>query len=146
MVGACGAPSSPQATSRADVAVVVPTPASAEPRGRATPRDVCYQGMSELVRTLSSPLRVRVFVHPNTGRVGAMATAIEAMLSRIDAPGKVKVSVVDASTELARREARELGLREAAIEDGGEPTLGYLGIAFEYGDEREVIPLLDPQQ
>ncbi|RLB66040.1 MAG: hypothetical protein DRI90_00435 [Deltaproteobacteria bacterium] len=66
--------------------------------------------------------------------------------------GKLKYVVVEPKTDEARDKAKEAGLQEAAFGEGSETgdkatiTRGYMGIVFEYGSEKEVIPILSPDQ
>ncbi len=66
--------------------------------------------------------------------------------------GKLKYVVVEPKTDEEREKAKEAGLQEAAFGEGSETgdkatiTRGYMGIVFEYGSEKEVIPILSPDQ
>ncbi len=66
--------------------------------------------------------------------------------------GKLKYVVVEPKTDEERNAAKEAGLQEAAFGEGSETgdtatiSRGYLGVVFEYGSEKEVIPILSPDQ
>ena len=68
------------------------------------------------------------------------------------AAGKLKYTVIEPKTDEEREQAKEAGLQEAAFGEGSETgdtatiSRGYLGIAFEYGTEKDSIPILSPDQ
>lgn len=66
--------------------------------------------------------------------------------------GKLTYQVLEPKTDEERQAAKDDGLQEAAFGEGSETgdqqtfARGFMGIVFEYGSEREVIPMLSPEQ
>jgi ABC-type uncharacterized transport system involved in gliding motility auxiliary subunit len=66
--------------------------------------------------------------------------------------GKMSYVVIEPKTDEERKKAKDAGLQEAAFGEGSESgdqatiTRGFMGIVFEYGSEKEVIPILSPDQ
>lgn len=66
--------------------------------------------------------------------------------------GKLSYVVKEPKTDEEKKEAKEAGLQQVAFGEGSETgdqatiTQGYMGIVFEYGSEKEVIPVLSPEQ
>lgn len=76
----------------------------------------------------------------------------EAASKQPDGTFRLNYVVVEPKTDEERAEAKEAGLQELALgessETGDQATIaqGYMGIVFEYGSEKEVIPVLSPDQ
>ena len=68
------------------------------------------------------------------------------------AQGKLSYVIVEPKTDEDRQKAKDAGLQEAAFGEGSETgdqatiTRGFMGMVFEYGSEKEVIPILSPDQ
>jgi ABC-type uncharacterized transport system involved in gliding motility auxiliary subunit len=66
--------------------------------------------------------------------------------------GKLEYVIKEPKTDEERQEAKDAGLQEAAFGEGSETgdqatiTRGYMGMVLEYGSEKEVIPMLHPDQ
>jgi len=66
--------------------------------------------------------------------------------------GKFEYAIVEPKTDEEKEKAKEAGLQEAAFGEGSETgdqatiARGYMGMVFEYGSEKDTIPLLHPDQ
>jgi ABC-type uncharacterized transport system involved in gliding motility auxiliary subunit len=116
------------------------------------------KGSARLVNEgLKENLLVTLYVTKGLPKTDLFIEDLESLLKEYesaskDAEGKAKLTytIVEPKTEEEKNKAKEAGLQEVALgEETGDAatiTQGYMGIVFEYGSEKEVIPVLSPDQ
>lgn len=111
-------------------------------------------GSARMVGSLEQHMAIKVFVSHELPKLAKFSDALVKLLRAYEKAGhgKIMLTVVDAKSPDAAEEAKLAGLKPLAVADieekGQTPLVGtaYLGISFAYGAEKDVIPLLAPDQ
>jgi hypothetical protein len=112
------------------------------------------QGSARLVREgLKDQLTVKLYVSRGLPKLDVFVEDLTDLMREYEqaSAGKFKYLVIEPKTDEERQQAKDAGLQEAAFGEGSETgdkttmTQGYMGVVFEYGSEREVIPILHPE-
>lgn len=114
----------------------------------------CKRGTQALLASLGEPVRVTFYVSKGgLPKVDHFADIVDRLMLDYQARsgGKLAYSMTVVTTDADRAAARELGLQEAAFGDttdagAAQIMRGYVGLSFQYRGEKEVIPLLAPEQ
>lgn len=114
---------------------------------------MCHEGVGELLSTLKAPLRIEFYATRSLPKVAKSARAVAALLGAFKniSHGKLEIKEIDTTDdEAAKKAAKEAGLQEASFGEMGDGDVaqiaqGFFGMVFEYGAEKEVIPLLSPE-
>jgi ABC-type uncharacterized transport system involved in gliding motility auxiliary subunit len=116
------------------------------------------KGSARLVNEgLKENLLVTLYVTKGLPKTDLFIEDLESLLKEYEdaskgADGKPKLTytILEPKTEEDKNKAKEAGLQEVALgEETGDAatiTQGYMGIVFEYGSEKETIPVLSPDQ
>jgi gliding motility-associatede transport system auxiliary component len=113
------------------------------------------KGSANLVSTgLNESMSVTLYVTRGLPKTDLFVDDLVNLMNEYESAsnGKMTYTLVEPKTDEQRQEAKEAGLQEAAFGEGSETgdqatiTRGYMGIVFEYGSEKEVIPMLSPDQ
>jgi hypothetical protein len=107
----------------------------------------------DILQSLREPMTITAYMTGGMSKLDLFIASLRGVLSRYEqaGKGKLKVAVVDPKTAEQKERAREAGLQEVAFgqSDSGDVatiTRGYMGLLFEYGSEKEAIPVLSPDQ
>jgi ABC-type uncharacterized transport system involved in gliding motility auxiliary subunit len=112
------------------------------------------QGSGRLVREgLKEQLTVTLYVTRGLPKTTLFVDDLIHLMNEYEAAsgGKFHYVVVEPKTEEEKQKAKDAGLQELALGEGsdtGDQTTiaqGFLGMVFEYGSEKEVIPVLSPE-
>lgn len=116
------------------------------------------KGSGRLVREgLKENLAVTLYVTRGLPKTDLFIEDLESLLKEYedaskqpDGTPRMTYSLLEPKTEEEKTKAKEAGLQEVQIgeEAGDADTIaqGYMGLVFEYGSEKEVIPVLSPDQ
>lgn len=116
------------------------------------------KGSGRLVREgLKENLAVTLYVTRGLPKTDLFIEDLESLLKEYedaskqpDGTPRMTYSILEPKTEEEKEKAKEAGLQEVQIgeETGDADTIaqGYMGLVFEYGSEKEVIPVLSPDQ
>lgn len=111
------------------------------------------RGSSDLVKGLKRPITVKAYVTTGLAKLDAFVRDLDDLMREYErsSGGKFVYQKVNAKTEDEKQQAKDYGLRELTIGDqneGGDDQVslaqGYMGLVFLYGDEKDVIPVLSP--
>jgi ABC-type uncharacterized transport system involved in gliding motility auxiliary subunit len=111
------------------------------------------KGSANLVRKgLSENLQVTLYVTRGLPKTDIFVEDLVNLMKEYESAsaGKLKYVVIEPKTDKERKVAKDAGLQAAAFGEGSETgdqvniSKGYMGIVFEYGSEKEVIPILSP--
>lgn len=127
-----------------------------------TERFTLSQGSGRLLTTLKQPMVAEVYVTRGLAKLDAFVDDLDDLLGEYERAGggKFRYTIIIPSTieDTKEREkvveaAKEAGLKEAAFGEGSETgedqasiKQGFMGIVFNYGSERDVIPILSPER
>jgi hypothetical protein len=103
----------------------------------------CEVGTARVLEALRAPVEVTVWASSGLPEVAAFARRLDHLFAGYErlAPGKVVHRVVDPKTDTELAEAKADGILPRTNARGES---GYLGITFKYKTEKEVIPILEP--
>ncbi len=116
------------------------------------------KGSGRLVREgLKENLAVTLYVTRGLPKTDIFIEDLESLFKEYedasaqpDGSKRLTYTIIEAKTEEEKKKAKEAGLQEVAVsEDTGDSDTqvqGYMGIVFEYGTEKEVIPVISPEQ
>lgn len=113
------------------------------------------KGSARLVSEgLKENLQITVYVTRGLPKTDLFVEDLISLMTEYEgaSAGKLKYVVNEPKTDEERQKAKDAGLQEAAFGEGSETgdqatiTRGYMGLVFEYGSEKEVIPILHPDQ
>ena len=112
------------------------------------------KGSARLVNELKENIDVTLYVTRGLPKTDLFVEDLINLINEYEeaGAGKFRYHVVEAKTEEEKKAAKKAGLQEAAFGEGSETgdnvniTKGYMGVVFEYGSEKEVIPILSPDQ
>jgi len=107
---------------------------------------------TEIAQTLADPVTVTAYFSENLpARFGRTSEEFRALLEEFRAAsnGSVEFTFVNPNEDdETEREARQAGIRPVMIDvrerDQMTQRRAYLGAVFQYGDEREVVPFVEP--
>ena len=112
-------------------------------------------GSARLVREgLKQELQIDLYVTRGLPKYEAFIRDLTDLLDEYEraGAGKVKYTVITATTDEQKTAAKEAGLQEVVLGDAsvtGEESAtisrGFMGMAFKYGSEKEAIPVLSPE-
>ena len=111
------------------------------------------KGSANLVRKgLKEKLKVTLYVTRGQTKTDIFVDDLVNLMKEYETAsgGKMNYVVIQPKSDKERQAAKEAGLQEAAFGEGSETgdqvniSKGYMGIVFEYGLEKEVIPILSP--
>jgi ABC-type uncharacterized transport system involved in gliding motility auxiliary subunit len=112
-------------------------------------------GSARLVREgLKEQLKVTLYVTRGLPKTELFVEDLVDLMKEYETAsgGKFEYTIVEPKTDEEREKAKEAGLQEAAFGEGSETgdsatiAKGYMGMVFEYGSEKDTIPLLHPDQ
>ena len=117
----------------------------------ATP---CGKGALHLIGDLKAPVTVTLYATKGAPKVERFVEQVGVMMRDLEASskGKLVYEVVTVTTDDQRSQAKEAGLQEVTFGEAGKDgasamvTRGLCGFALKYGSEREVIPVVEPDQ
>jgi len=147
LLAACGprAPATPPT-----VEVVVP---GARPSSSTVTPNACQRATARILSTLREPMLVTAWVTPGSPAFATFSRGLDELLTSYEelAPGQMHHRIVAVTTEEQRAAARNAGLQEQAFGEadsngGAHVFQGFVGVTFTYRDEKEVIPLMPPDQ
>jgi ABC-type uncharacterized transport system involved in gliding motility auxiliary subunit len=110
-------------------------------------------GSARLVGGLKKPITVKAYVTPGLAKLDAFIRDLDDLMKEYErgSGGKFIYQKVIAKTDAEKQEAKDYGLKEAAFgeanetgEDQASIAQGYMGLVFLYGDEKDTIPMLQP--
>lgn len=116
------------------------------------------KGSGRLVREgLKENLDVTLYVTRGLPKTDLFIEDLESLLKEYedasvqpDGTKRMTYKIIEPKTEEEKKAAKEAGLQEVAVQedtgDAASQVQGYMGIVFEYGSEKEVIPVLSPDQ
>ncbi|MEZ4437725.1 MAG: GldG family protein [Polyangiaceae bacterium] len=113
------------------------------------------KGSANLVSTgLNENMKVKLYVTRGLPKTDLFVQDLVNLMSEYEqaSAGKLTYEVIEPKTDEQRQEAKDAGLQEAAFGEGSETgdqatiAQGFMGVVFEYGAEKEVIPILSPDQ
>ena len=112
------------------------------------------KGSARLVSELKENIDVTLYVTRGLPKTDLFVEDLINLINEYEEAGggKFKYTVIEAKTEDEKKAAKEAGLQEAAFGEGSETgdnvniAKGFMGVVFEYGSEKEVIPILSPDQ
>ncbi len=111
------------------------------------------KGSGRLVANLKKPLTVKAYVSTGLAKLDAFVRDLDDLMREYEQAGQGKFvyQKVVAKSESEKAEAKEYGLKELMIGEGSETgadtatfSQGYMGLVFLYGDEKDVIPVMSP--
>ncbi len=111
------------------------------------------KGSANLVsRGLKENLKVTLYVTRGLSKLDIFVEDLLHLMTEYEeaSNGKLSYVVIEPKTDEEREAAKEAGLKPAPFVESDETTdkasiaQGYMGIVFEYGAEKEVIPVLSP--
>lgn len=112
------------------------------------------KGSGRLVANLKKPITVKAYVTVGLAKLDAFTRDLDDLMKEYERQGggKFKYEKIIAKTDEQKNEAKEYGLKEAAFGEGSETgedqasiAQGYMGLVFLYGDEKDNIPMLQPE-
>jgi hypothetical protein len=125
----------------------VPPPAKVEASAPAqAPLEACG---GPLLARLRHPVTVDAYVARGLPRLDTFVRRLTEVLEsyRLLGGGQFRYSIIDAKSLEQFRAAQAAGLKEFTFAEGTRPVVrGFMGLAFEYGGEREAIAYLDPDR
>ena len=110
-------------------------------------------GSSSLVKNLKRPITVKAYVTTGLAKVDAFVRDLDDLMREYErnGGGKFVYQKIVPRTEEEKQQAKDYGLREISVGDvneSGDDSIniaqGYMGLVFLYGDEKDVIPVLSP--
>ena len=113
------------------------------------------RGSSDLVKGLKRPITVKAYVATGLAKLDAFVRDLDELMREYErnSGGKFVYQKIVPKTEEEKQAAKDFGLREISVGDvqeGGEDQMsiaqGYMGLVFLYGDEKDTIPVLSPDQ
>jgi ABC-type uncharacterized transport system involved in gliding motility auxiliary subunit len=113
------------------------------------------EGSGRLLGTLKNPIQVDAYVRTGLPQLDAFVADLTDLLKEYETAGKgkFKFTLIEATTDALREQAKEAGLQEQPFvdpsqtgEDQASIAQGYMGLVFKYGSEKAVIPVLNPNQ
>ncbi len=113
------------------------------------------RGSSDLVKGLKRPITVKAYVATGLAKLDAFVRDLDDLMREYErnSGGKFVYQKIVPKTEEEKQAAKDYGLREISVGDvqeGGEDQMsiaqGYMGLVFLYGDEKDTIPVLSPDQ
>ncbi|MCC6647753.1 MAG: GldG family protein [Polyangiaceae bacterium] len=113
------------------------------------------KGSGRMVSNLKRPMTVKAYVTTGLAKLDTFVRDLDDLMKEYEREGKGKFiyQKVVAKTDAEKSEAKDYGLREAAFGEGSETgedqasiAQGYMGLVFLYGDEKDTIPILSPDQ
>lgn len=112
------------------------------------------KGSGRLLQSMKGKLTVDAYVTKGLPKLDAFVRDLRDLLLeyKSSAPDKFEFNLIEAKDEDQRKAAKDAGLKEipfgeaSATEEKAAVTQGYMGIVFKYGAEKDVIPLLHPDQ
>lgn len=116
-------------------------------------RHTLSQGSGRLVRGLKETLHVDVYVKRGLPQLDAFVRDLTDLLREYEraGAGKFEYRVIEPDTDELRQKAKDAGIQEqpfgetsATGDDQASITQGFMGIVFNYGSEKGVIPALHP--
>lgn len=124
--------------------------------GGAVDKDPCAKissASARVLKTLKRPMRVDAYVTRGLPHLDDFVRRLTDLLGLYAAQsdGRFGFSIIEAKTEELQARAKEAGLKYTSFSQSvapGQPSIrqGYLGLAFEYGGEIEIIPIIEPDR
>ncbi len=111
------------------------------------------QGSARLVGSLKSSIQVDAYVTKGLPKLDAFVRDLNDLLKLYQQRGgsKFQYTLIEAKSEEQRQAAKDAGLKDVAFGEGSETgedqasiAQGYMGLVFKYGSEKEVIPIIQP--
>jgi hypothetical protein len=118
-----------------------------------SPRTALCASTAALFSTpLRAPIRITAYVTRGTPTLDAFASKLQAILTEYATVGrdKFEFAIVEAKDEETRAKAKAAGLQEQKFGEGSRGavtvTQGFLGLALQYGEEKDTIGYLPPDR
>ncbi len=112
------------------------------------------KGSAHMVSTLKKKIEVKAFVSTGLAKLDAFVQDLDQLMLEYQraSKGQLVYEKIIANTDKEKEEAKGYGLQEAAFgeqedtsEDQASIKQGYMGLVFLYGEEKETIPFLRPE-
>lgn len=113
------------------------------------------RGSSDLVRNLKRPITVKAYVAGGLAKLDSFVRDLDDLMREYErnSGGKFVYQKIVPKTEEEKQAAKDYGLREISVGDVNESSedqvniaQGFMGLVFLYGDEKDTIPVLSPDQ
>ncbi|MEM9691029.1 MAG: GldG family protein [Myxococcota bacterium] len=113
------------------------------------------EGSKRLVREqLTEKMTVTLYVTTGLTKIDIFVDDLTDLMDEYEeaSGGNLTYTLVEPKTKEEKEKAEEAGLQKIALGQGSETTdqatitQGFMGMVFEYGSEREVIPVMSPDQ
>jgi hypothetical protein len=110
-------------------------------------------GSGKLVANLKRPITVKAYVTTGLAKLDTFVRDLDDLMKEYErgSGGKFVYQKIIAKSDAEKQEAKDYGLKEAAFGEGSETgedsatiSQGYMGLVFLYGDEKDSIPMLSP--
>ncbi len=110
------------------------------------------EGSGRLLRSMKSDMKVEAYVTKGLPKFDAFIRDLRDLLQEYKnaSKGKFDYVIIEAKDEEQKKKAKEAGLQELRLAEGSdtedkiEEAKGYMGLVFNYGAERDKIPVLSP--
>jgi ABC-type uncharacterized transport system involved in gliding motility auxiliary subunit len=110
------------------------------------------EGSGRLLRSMKGDMKVEAYVTKGLPKFDAFIRDLRDLLQEYKVAGKGKFDyvIIEAKDEEQKKKAKEAGLQELRLAEGSdtedkiEEAKGYMGLVFNYGAERDKIPVLSP--
>jgi len=113
------------------------------------------EGSKRLVREeLTEKMKVTLYVTTGLTKVDIFVEDLTNLMDEYEeaSAGNLTYTLIEPSTKEEKEKAEEAGLQKIALGQGSETsdqatiTQGFMGMVFEYGSEKEVIPVMSPER
>jgi ABC-type uncharacterized transport system involved in gliding motility auxiliary subunit len=110
------------------------------------------EGSGRLLRSMKGDMKVEAYVTKGLPKFDAFIRDLRDLLQEYKnaSKGKFDYVIIEAKDEEQKKKAKEAGLQELRLAEGNdtedkiEEAKGYMGLVFNYGAERDKIPVLSP--
>ncbi len=110
------------------------------------------EGSGRLLRSMKGDMKVEAYVTKGLPKFDAFIRDLRDLLQEYKnaSKGKFDYVIIEAKDEDQKKKAKEAGLQELRLAEGNdtedkiEEAKGYMGLVFNYGAERDKIPVLSP--
>jgi ABC-type uncharacterized transport system involved in gliding motility auxiliary subunit len=110
------------------------------------------EGSKRLLRSMKTDMKAELYVTTGLPKLDVFVRDLRDLMVEYKAGsgGKFDFEIKEPKTDEEKKAAKELGLQEIPFGESNEGdnkmglTQGYMGIVIKYGNEKDVIPMLDP--
>src|SRR5438552_3487733 len=109
-------------------------------------------GSGRLLQSMKGDMKVEAYVTKGLPKLDVFVRDLRDLLQEYknSSKGKFDYVIIEAKDEEQKKKAKEAGLQELRLAEGNdtedkiEEAKGYMGLVFNYGAERDKIPVLSP--